>query len=97
MPTIELIIGAWGLNGDAGHIREVLEPSGADAVTTTLTDTRARLTEWLPALRIDEAAPPAPSRAYRRPPPPWKLAGAHAYHEASRFPGGEARPGPQRA
>jgi predicted PurR-regulated permease PerM len=59
-PDLKIAVGAWGLEGDAGHYREVLDSAGADHVATKLLETKAQLTEWLPVFTAaEEDRPPA--------------------------------------
>jgi hypothetical protein len=51
---LKISVGAWGLEGDAGHYREVLDSAGADHVATKLLETKGQLTEWLPVFTAAE-------------------------------------------
>ena len=50
-------VGVWGLKGDGDATRQVLTAAGADFVATTLLETRAQLTEWLPVFEAESSAP----------------------------------------
>jgi predicted PurR-regulated permease PerM len=58
-PDVKILVGLWGLSGDAGVPRQALADAGADAVATTLADARQQLTEWLPVFQAETAAPAA--------------------------------------
>jgi predicted PurR-regulated permease PerM len=47
-PDLKITVGLWGLEGDTSHARELLAAAGADHVATTMLETRAQLTDWLP-------------------------------------------------
>ena len=47
-PDLKITVGMWGLEGDSSRVREALAEAGADHVATTMLETRAQLTEWLP-------------------------------------------------
>jgi len=50
----KILVGCWGLQGDAEHVIARLKAAGADAVGTTLKETRDQL---LPLVQVKAAAP----------------------------------------
>jgi hypothetical protein len=53
-PKVKIVVGRWGLTGDdAKQNEEQLREAGADAVTTTLLETRDQLNDWLPSFAND--------------------------------------------
>jgi predicted PurR-regulated permease PerM len=58
-PDVKIVVGRWGLKGNAEQNREQLRAAGADEVETTLTETRNRLRAWLPVLEDEPAQTPA--------------------------------------
>jgi predicted PurR-regulated permease PerM len=61
-PDLKIAVGLWGLEGDIDHAREALAAAGADHVATTMLETQAQLTEWLPVFCTAAAAPDAADR-----------------------------------
>jgi predicted PurR-regulated permease PerM len=49
-PNVKIVVGRWGLRELVAEDLEPLKQAGADAVTTTLLETRANLNAWLPVL-----------------------------------------------
>jgi CheY-like chemotaxis protein len=55
-PKVKIVVGRWGLRGDdAKQNEEQLREAGADAVTTTLLETRDQLNAWLPSVAHEGA------------------------------------------
>jgi hypothetical protein len=52
-PDVKIVVGRWGLSNDAKPNEEQLREAGADAMTTTLLQTRDQLNAWLPMLASD--------------------------------------------
>jgi len=50
LPEARIVVGRWGLKGDAEQNEVQLREAGADQVETKLLETRDRLHAWLPAL-----------------------------------------------
>jgi predicted PurR-regulated permease PerM len=50
MPAAKIVVGRWGLQENAEQNQEQLREAGADAVETTLLETREHLDSWLPVL-----------------------------------------------
>jgi predicted PurR-regulated permease PerM len=65
-PDLKIAVGLWGLEGNADHARELLAAAGADHVGTTMLETRARLTEWLPVFSAAAAQPEDRPKAKER-------------------------------
>jgi hypothetical protein len=59
-PQAKIVVGLWGLRGDAESQRTALAAAGADFVATTLLETRAQLTEWHPVFLAESATPAEP-------------------------------------
>ena len=55
-PAVRIIVGRWGLKGDADANREQLQDAGADLAATTLLETRDQLTAWLMHAHEEERA-----------------------------------------
>src|SRR5262249_49396341 len=68
LPELAIVVGRWGPAGLRDESSQSLVEAGADAVTTTLIETRERLLEIASAATgPDEASPaPAPRRARKR-------------------------------
>jgi hypothetical protein len=54
-PRIKIIVGRWGLKGSVETNREQLQDAGADAMATTLLETRNQLGSLLPVLAHEQA------------------------------------------
>ncbi len=54
LPRLKIIVGRWGLRGNAEGNREQLEEAGADMMGTKLQETRAQLESWISILIHEE-------------------------------------------
>jgi len=54
LPAVKVVVGRWGLKGNEAADQEELRSAGADQIETTLLETRAHLTAWLPVLSQQE-------------------------------------------
>jgi len=63
LPDLRILVGRWGLRGNAEENRALLLAAGADAVGTTLLESRTQLSQTL------QLIPPAPSVAVPDPDP----------------------------
>jgi predicted PurR-regulated permease PerM len=52
---VKILVGRWGLKADVESNREQLREAGADAVATTLAETRDQLSAWLPVLDSEQS------------------------------------------
>lgn len=50
LPNAKIVVGRWGLKNNVEQNQEQLLEAGADQVETTLLETRAHLSAWLPVL-----------------------------------------------
>jgi hypothetical protein len=57
MPNIRILVGRWGLRANIETHRQRLQDAGADAVATSLLETRDQLETSLPFLRVAQPVP----------------------------------------
>ena len=67
-PKVKIFVGRWGLRDEVKQNEEQLREAGADAVTTTLLDTRDQLNAWLPSLANEGPTTSAGGESCRRRP-----------------------------
>jgi hypothetical protein len=58
-PKVKIVVGRWGLRDEVKENEEQLREAGADAMTTTLLETRDQINTWFPSL-ANEAATISP-------------------------------------
>jgi hypothetical protein len=65
---VKIVVGRWGLHGEAKPVEEHLRAAGADQVDRTLVDTTKHLDSWWPVFASrGEAAPSSPADATAKP------------------------------